>query len=132
MYIASYCGKGRPRHGKTKTLVSRLRYLLEYRKVRPTEITAVTFTNQAAAEMRERVEKETGKKQAGHAMQIGTFHAICLNFLKEQGEEFTLMGEAQQRIMAEGVLLQTGVDVKPGKFLEQISRRKSGVVCGAY
>lgn len=119
--------KAGPGTGKTKTLVSRLRYLLEYRKVRPTEITAVTFTNQAAAEMRERVEKETGKKQAGHAMQIGTFHAICLNFLKEQGEEFTLMGEAQQRIMAEGVLLQTGVDVKPGKFLEQISRRKSGV-----
>ncbi len=117
--------KAGPGTGKTKTLVSRLRYLLEYRKVRPAEITAVTFTNQAAAEMRERIEKETGKKQAGRAMQIGTFHAICLNFLKEQGEEFTLMGEAQQRIMAEEVISYTGVNAKPGKFLEQVSRRKS-------
>lgn len=119
--------KAGPGTGKTKTLVSRLRYLLEYRKVRPTEITAVTFTNQAAAGMRERIEKETGKKQAGHAMQIGTFHAICLNFLKEQGEEFTLMGEAQQRIMAEEVITHTGVNAKPGKFLERVSRRKSGM-----
>ena len=119
--------KAGPGTGKTKTLVSRLRYLLEYRKVRPAEITAVTFTNQAAAEMRERIEKETGKKQAGRAMQIGTFHAICLNFLKEQGEEFTLMGEAQQRIMAEEVISHTGVNAKPGKFLEQVSRRKSGI-----
>ena len=119
--------KAGPGTGKTKTLVSRLRYLLEYRKVRPAEITAVTFTNQAAAEMRERIEKETGKKQAGRAMQIGTFHGICLNFLKEQGEEFTLMGEAQQRIMAEEVILHTGVNAKPGKFLEQVSRRKSGM-----
>ena len=119
--------KAGPGTGKTKTLVSRLRYLLEYRKVRPTEITAVTFTNQAAAGMRERIEKETGKKQAGHAMQIGTFHAICLNFLKEQGEKFTLMGEAQQRIMAEEVISHTGVNAKPGKFLEQVSRRKFGM-----
>ena len=122
--------KAGPGTGKTKTLVSRLRYLLEYRKVRPAEITAVTFTNQAAAEMRERIEKETGKKQAGRAMQIGTFHGICLNFLKEQGEVFTLMGEAQQRIMAEEVLSFTGVNVKPGKFLEQVSRRKSGIDSG--
>ena len=119
--------KAGPGTGKTKTLVSRLRYLLEYRKVRPAEITAVTFTNQAAAEMRERIEKETGKKQAGRAMQIGTFHAICLNFLKEQGEEFTLMGEAQQRLLAEEVIAYTGINAKAGKFLEQVSRRKSGV-----
>ena len=119
--------KAGPGTGKTKTLVSRLRYLLEYRKVRPAEITAVTFTNQAAGEMRERIEKETGKKQAGRTMQIGTFHAICLNFMKEQGEEFTLMGEAQQRIMAEEVISQTGVNAKPGRFLEQVSRRKAGM-----
>ena len=119
--------KAGPGTGKTKTLVSRLRYLLEYRKVRPAEITAVTFTNQAAAEMRTRIERETGKKQAGRTMQIGTFHSICLNFLKEQGEEFTLMGEAQQRLMAEEVILQEGLNVRPAKFLEQVSRRKSGM-----
>lgn len=119
--------KAGPGTGKTKTLVSRLRYLLEYRKVRPAEITAVTFTNQAAAGMRERLEKETGKKQAGRAMQIGTFHSVCLNFLKEQGEEFSLMGEGQQRILAEEVIAYTGMSVKTGEFLEQVSCRKSGM-----
>ena len=56
--------KAGPGTGKTKTLVSRLKYLLETRRVRPSEITAVTFTNQAAAEMRERVVRETGKRSA--------------------------------------------------------------------
>jgi len=74
--------KAGPGTGKTKTLVSRLKYLLETRRVRPSEITAVTFTNQAAAEMRERVVRETGKRSAGRMMTIGTFHAVCLDFLK--------------------------------------------------
>lgn len=119
--------KAGPGTGKTKTLVSRLRYLLEYRKVRPAEITAVTFTNQAAAEMRTRIERETGKKQAGRSMQIGTFHSICMNFLKEQGEEFVLIGAAEQRRLAEQVIAQTGMNVKTGKFLEMVSRMKSGM-----
>ena len=58
-------------------------------------------------------------------MQTGTFHAICLNILKEQGEEFALMGEVQQRVLAEEVISHTGVNAKPGRFLEQVSRRKS-------
>ena len=77
--------KAGPGTGKTKTLVSRLKYLLETRGMRPSEITAVTFTNQAAAEMRERVVRETGKRSAGRMMTIGTFHAVCLDFLKGQG-----------------------------------------------
>ncbi len=125
--------KAGPGTGKTKTLVSRLRYLLEYRKARPSEITAVTFTNQAAAEMRERISRETGKKQAGKGMQIGTFHAICLDFLKKQGENFTLMEEAEQRKLAEETAAETGLSVSPAKFLEAVSRRKAGVLdTGVY
>ncbi len=122
--------KAGPGTGKTKTLVSRLRYLLEYRKVKPSEITAVTFTNQAAAEMRERIGRETGRRQAGRALQIGTFHAICLNFLKDQGEEFLLMGEADQSRLAEEAAADTGLSMGTGKFLEAVSRRKSGM-CSA-
>ncbi len=86
-----------PGTGKTKTLVSRLQYLLEYRRVRPSEITAVTFTNQAAGEMKERVGRMAGMKRAAEAMQIGTFHGICLGFLQSQGEEFTLIGAASSK-----------------------------------
>ncbi len=120
--------KAGPGTGKTKTLVSRLRYLLEYRKARPSEITAVTFTNQAASEMRERISRETGKKQAGKGMQIGTFHAICLDFLKKQGEKFSLMEELEQRKLAEETAAETGLSMSPAKFLEAVSRRKSGVL----
>ena len=48
---------------------------------KPSEITAVTFTNQAAAEMRQRLEKQLGGKRAVSRMTIGTFHAICLKLL---------------------------------------------------
>ena len=49
-----------PGTGKTKTLVSRIAYLIEEQGVKPEEITAVTFTNQAATEMRHRLEQRLG------------------------------------------------------------------------
>lgn len=122
--------KAGPGTGKTKTLVSRLKYLLENRRVRPSEITAVTFTNQAAAEMRERIAKETGKKSAGRMMTIGTFHAVCLDFLKAQGQEFFLAGEAELRELAEQAMEETGADVSEKEFLERVSRHKAGIPAG--
>lgn len=118
--------KAGPGTGKTKTLVSRLKYLLENRRVHPSEITAVTFTNQAAAEMRERIGRETGKKQVGNRMQIGTFHAICLEFLKEQGREIILASEAEQKELAAAALAEAGLAGKAEKFLEAVSRWKTG------
>ena len=119
--------KAGPGTGKTKTLVSRLAYLLENRRVRPSGITAVTFTNQAAAEMKERIGRETGRKQASKSMQIGTFHAICLTFLKDQGEQFFLAGDAQLKEIAERVLGETGLGMDVREFLEAVSRMKSGM-----
>ena len=115
-----------PGTGKTKTLVSHMIYLLEQRKVKPGEITAVTFTNQAAAEMRERLERKLGKKKKLSAMQIGTFHAICMNFLKTQGVSFSLLNEREAKELAEQV---TGeLDLSATRFLQQVSMKKSGVV----
>ena len=122
--------KAGPGTGKTKTLVSRLKYLLENRRVRPSEITAVTFTNQAAAEMRERISRETGKKSAGRLMTIGTFHAVCLDFLKAQGKKFCLAGEAELKDLAGQALEETGADVSEKEFLERVSRHKAGIPAG--
>ena len=72
-----------PGTGKTKTLIEKILYLIERRKVKPSEITAVTFTNKAAQEMRERLERELGNKRAMKQIQIGTFHSICLDILKD-------------------------------------------------
>ena len=69
-----------PGTGKTKTLISRILYLLEERKVSPGEITAVTFTNQAAKELKERLEKQLGSRRSVNRMHIGTFHSLCLDF----------------------------------------------------
>ena len=79
-----------PGTGKTKTLISKILYLLNYRKVKPSEITAVTFTNKAAKEMQERLQREIGKKQTVHQIQIGTFHRICIELLRKQGIRFTI------------------------------------------
>ena len=120
-----------PGTGKTKTLVSRIQYLLERRKVKPSEITAVTFTNQAAGEMRERLKKELGSRRVS-GLQIGTFHSICLHFLQKAGVGFSLASEAQCRQMAGEAVSEAGLSVSAGKFLESLSRKQAGLsVCEA-
>ncbi len=67
-----------PGTGKTKTLTARITYLLEVKKVKPEELLALTFTNKAAAEMRQRVTAQFKIKQLP---KITTFHALCYELL---------------------------------------------------
>ena len=71
-----------PGTGKTKTLVARVEALIDGGAL-PGEITAVTFTRQAAQEMRERLTALLGKK-AARAVNVGTFHALCLNLIDQK------------------------------------------------
>ena len=111
-----------PGTGKTKTLVARIAYLVEELKVKPEEITAVTFTNQAAGEMRQRLEKRLGGKKAISRMTIGTFHSICLKLLGNvnlisPGEALTLAGD---------VLRSKGIKKNAKDLLQAISAVKNG------
>lgn len=111
-----------PGTGKTKTLVSRIAYLIKERGVKPDEITAVTFTNQAAAEMRQRLEKRLGGKRAVGRMTIGTFHAICLRLLGgarliSRGEALTIASDALQEQQSRQ---------RASSFLQAVSRVKNG------
>jgi DNA helicase II / ATP-dependent DNA helicase PcrA len=67
--------------GKTSTLTARIAHILEMGLAKPHEILAITFTNKAAAEMRERVGKLTGGEAAN--MQLSTFHSFCCKILRE-------------------------------------------------
>src|SRR5690606_16363956 len=66
--------------GKTKMLVHRIAYLVEGRGVDPGRIVAVTFTNKAADEMRERVRAYVG--DAAKRITVSTFHSLCLRILR--------------------------------------------------
>ncbi len=112
-----------PGTGKTKTLVARIAWLVEERGVKPDEITAVTFTNQAAAEMRRRLEARLGGKRAVSRMHIGTFHALCLELLGE----VRLLGQSEALETAREVLRAQGGRGSARDLLQAVSRVKNGV-----
>ena len=111
-----------PGTGKTKTLVARIAWLVEEKGVRPGEITAVTFTNQAAAEMRARLEQRLGGRRAVSAMTIGTFHAICLKLLGD----VRLISPGEALTIAEQVLREHGKKGGARALLQAISQVKNG------
>ncbi|MDQ4214334.1 ATP-dependent helicase [Microbacterium sp. ASV81] len=72
--------------GKTSVLTRRIALLLRRREAWPSQILAITFTNKAAAEMRERVERLVG--DAARGMWISTFHSACVRILRREAEQF--------------------------------------------
>ena len=78
--------------GKTRVLTYKIAYLLEKEIVKPWQILAITFTNKAAKEMKERVEALVG--QVSNDMWLGTFHSVCVRILKR---EIELLGYTRDR-----------------------------------
>ncbi len=123
---ASFAGRAAaviagPGSGKTRTLVARIVRMIEG-GVRPAEITAVTFTARAAAEMRERLEAALGKK-ALRGLSVGTFHAVCLRFLPGVP---ALAGEERALELSEELLREMGCAGSARRLLQEISRVRSG------
>jgi DNA helicase-2/ATP-dependent DNA helicase PcrA len=102
--------------GKTRVLTHRIAYLLATGAARPGEILAITFTNKAAAEMRERVGQLVGRSV--RAMWVTTFHSACARMLRVDAEHlgyskrFTIYDQADSQRMLKRCLSELGVDTK--------------------
>ena len=119
--------------GKTRVLTTRIAHLIAIGRARPFDILAVTFTNKAAREMRDRIFQLVGA-DAGHDITLGTFHAICARILRIDGEHigvprtFSIYDDADQIAAVKRALDDLGLDPKriaPRAVLSAISRAKS-------
>ncbi len=124
-----------PGSGKTRVLTYRIAYLLRHMGVSPYNIVAVTFTNKAAGEMRDRVERMLGGKQRG--LQIGTFHAICARLLRVEahhtpyGEDYVIYDTDDQLAAISQALADADIDPKkysPRRILNAISALKNDLI----
>jgi DNA helicase-2/ATP-dependent DNA helicase PcrA len=118
--------------GKTRVLTHRLAYLIHSGRARQNEILAITFTNKAAAEMRERVELLLGHSTRG--MWVMTFHAACARLLRAEAprlgytRQFTIYDQADQRRLVKRGIDELGIDPKrftPAAIGNQISDAKN-------
>ncbi|MFD1456249.1 DNA helicase PcrA [Levilactobacillus lanxiensis] len=120
--------------GKTRVLTHRVAYLIEHNNVMPWRILAITFTNKAAKEMRERVIKLLGPD--GNDVWVSTFHALCVRILRRDADKlgynraFTIADPGEQRTLIKRVLRQQNLDVKkfdPRSVLGAISNAKNAL-----
>src|ERR687886_296534 len=118
--------------GKTRVLTHRIAYLLRTGQARADEILAITFTNKAAQEMRDRVEQLVGR--ATRAMWVMTFHSACTRMLRADAHrlgytrQFTIYDAADSRRLVKKCLDDLDIDVKrftPRAMQAQISDAKN-------
>lgn len=118
--------------GKTRVLTHRIAYLLDEKGVSPFSVLAITFTNKAAREMRDRVEKLVGPEAKN--MWVSTFHSMCVRILRRDIErigyskQFTIFDSADQLTVIKNILKNKNLDTKkfePRTMLGMISQAKN-------
>jgi DNA helicase-2/ATP-dependent DNA helicase PcrA len=121
--------------GKTRVLAHRIAYLLAARDVRPGQILAITFTNKAAGEMRERVASLVGTRS--RAMWVSTFHSACVRILRREAAHvglkstFSIYDAADSLRLMSMVMRSLDLDPKrypPRSFSAQVSNLKNELI----
>lgn len=118
--------------GKTRVLTRRIAWLISERRAHPGSILAITFTNKAAAEMKERVEDLVGKR--ARIMWVSTFHSACVRILRKEIEKlgfksnFSIYDAADQKRLMTLVCNDLDLDPRryqPGALLHWVSNHKN-------
>lgn len=128
--------------GKTKTLTHRIAYLIANESILPSEILAVTFTNKAAREMRDRLGVLLGQNSnnRGFMPWMGTFHGICVRLLRIDGDaigiqhNFVIYDEDDRQGLVKQVMKQLSIsdgEIKAKSASSQISSAKNEMVSAA-
>src|SRR3954447_24859816 len=121
--------------GKTRVLTNRIAYLLAARNVHPAEIIAITFTNKAAGEMKERVAKLVGGR--ARLMWVSTFHSACVRILRAEHEAaglrstFSIYDADDSRRLLQLVARELDLDPKrytPRSLASQVSNLKNELI----
>ncbi|MEJ6488499.1 UvrD-helicase domain-containing protein [Leucobacter sp. USCH14] len=124
--------------GKTRVLTHRIAHLIREREAWPSQILAITFTNKAAAEMRERIEGLLG--DASQGMWISTFHSACVRILRREAERFgyvsgfTIYDSADSRALLKRIIKELDADTygfTPANSGAKISKLKNELVDAA-
>ncbi len=118
--------------GKTKVLTTRITYIISELGINPYNILAVTFTNKAANEMKERIAKNLNMDTKW--MWVSTFHSFCvrvlrseINYLKDYKPGFQIIDDDDQAKIIKDLLKDTFYDGKPREVLKYISKDKNGM-----
>ena len=121
--------------GKTRVLTHRIAYLIAEKDINPWNILAITFTNKAAQEMRERVDQITG--EMGGSIWVSTFHSTCVRILRRYIDRlgydtnFTIYDTDDQKTLMKEVCRKLDIDTKKYKersLLAQISHAKDELI----
>ena len=121
--------------GKTRVLTHRIAYLIDEKGVNPWNILAITFTNKAASEMRERVDKIVGF--GSESIWVSTFHSTCVRILRRHidrlgyDNNFTIYDTDDQKTLMKDICRRLNVDTKIYKersLLAQISHAKDELI----
>ncbi len=128
-----------PGSGKTRVITHRIAYLVQHEHISPWRILGVTFTNKAAKEMRERLEKLVGVNESKE-MTIGTFHAICARVLRIEADylaplglnkSFVILDTDDQTVLVKQAVRDLNLDekqYKPATMQALISRAKNDLL----
>ena len=122
--------------GKTRVLTYKIAYLLQEKQLAPWNILALTFTNKAAREMKERIARLVGEERARY-LQMGTFHSVFARILRAEASaidfqsNFTIYDQADARSLVKNIIKEMMLDdkqYKPNTVSDQISMAKNHLI----